>query len=133
MLNSSNKDWWKVELYKKKFIGFVPANYLEYTQAPPDALINSLQLNDPTSKQRELEVMYDNVLLLAQERNTLLKEYQYRFSLIREINELLLWIHGAHAMSTTMTDIPIDLESAERLKYRFEELLNQVNWDYYKN
>lgn len=68
LLNSSNKDWWKVELNDRQ--GFVPATYLKRIEKDPMSVNEQERLDEYTvsSRQQQIEKQYDNLLNICQQR-----------------------------------------------------------------
>jgi len=73
LLNSNNKDWWKVEVNDRQ--GFVPAAYVK--KIDPGLTASQQQLVESSSvgnRQAQIEKQYESVLNLARERAQRLKE-----------------------------------------------------------
>jgi spectrin alpha len=68
LLNSSNKDWWKVELNDRQ--GFVPATYLKKIEKEPISINEQERLDEYTvsSRQQQIEKQYGNLLNICQQR-----------------------------------------------------------------
>ncbi len=68
LLNSSNKDWWKVELNDRQ--GFVPATYLKRIEKDPMSVNEQERLDEYTvsSRQQHIEKQYANLLNICQQR-----------------------------------------------------------------
>ena len=68
LLNSSNKDWWKVELNDRQ--GFVPATYLKTIEKDPMSVNERERLDEYTvsSRQQQIEKQYANLLSICQQR-----------------------------------------------------------------
>ena len=73
LLNSNNKDWWKVEVNDRQ--GFVPAAYVK--KIDPGLTASQQQLLDNSSvgaRQSQIEKTFDSVLHMGQERTKRLQE-----------------------------------------------------------
>ena len=95
LLNSSNKDWWKVEVSDRQ--GFVPAAYVKKTTPPPSALASGgLDMPDGDNvamRQKVIDGKYDRLKKTADDRRQRLQESVKRHMLSREVNELESWIN----------------------------------------
>jgi len=75
LLNSSNKDWWKVEVQDRQ--GFVPAAYVKYIepgsqhhhQATAGQPVNTIN-----AKQSQIEDQYQRLMVLGDQRKRKLEE-----------------------------------------------------------
>ena len=75
LLNSSNKDWWKVEVQDRQ--GFVPAAYVKYIepgsqhhhQAAAGQPVNTIN-----AKQSQIEDQYQRLMVLGDQRKRKLEE-----------------------------------------------------------
>lgn len=91
LLNSNNKDWWKVEVNDRQ--GFVPAAYVKKMEAGLTASQQNLADSSSISaRQGQIESQYDNLLGLARERQNKLNETVKAYVLVREAAELATWI-----------------------------------------
>ena len=112
VINSSNKEWWKVESGGKQ--GFVPANYLQKVDKQLDSSglagngeqdQNLVVLKQETIERKYRYYQYKNILCdtvstlryanlqrLSRERRKRLEESKQRFALSREMNELQHWV-----------------------------------------
>ncbi|KAI6656250.1 hypothetical protein LOD99_11321 [Oopsacas minuta] len=125
LLASINDDWWKLESPIDR-IGYVPANYLERVLAPYNSEFSVDYSTNPTLKQREIEDLYQAVLSQCEEKLHHLSGLHEYFSFKREIKELILWIQEANSLGITIDNQSSNLESADRSKSTFEELLTQA-------
>lgn len=119
LLNSNNKDWWKVEVNDRQ--GFVPAAYVK--KIDPGLTASQQQLVESSSvgnRQIQIEKQYESVLNLARERAHRLTESCRAFQLVREANELTNWIKTKeqHAMMQPVGD---DLEQVEMMQKKFDD------------
>merc|ERR1719228_2183246 len=67
LLNSNNKDWWKVEVNDRQ--GFVPAAYVK--KVDPRLTASQQQLVDNSSvgaRQVQIEKQFENIITLGKER-----------------------------------------------------------------
>lgn len=93
LLNSTNKDWWKVEVNDRQ--GFVPAAYVK--KMDPTLSASKQQLLEASSiaaKQNQIEDQYHRLLLLGEQRRRKLEEACKGYQLLREANELADWIRS---------------------------------------
>lgn len=124
LLNSNNKDWWKVEVNDRQ--GFVPAAYVKKI----DAGLSSSQQNlaDSSSiaaRQNQIEGQYDNLLGLARERQNKLNETVKAYVLVREAAELATWIKDKE-MHAQVQDVGEDLEQVEVMQKKFDDFQNDL-------
>ncbi|XP_065916481.1 spectrin alpha chain, non-erythrocytic 1-like [Dysidea avara] len=130
LLNTSHKDWWKVELGDKQ--GFVPAVYVKKTDAPPLNRRESFAMR-PEQQQESIEVRqktinerYKHLQQLAKERKQKLDESRKRHKLSREINELESWINDKEAVVNS-DELGKDLEHVEVLQTKFNDLQKDLS------
>nr|CAD7266031.1 unnamed protein product [Timema shepardi] len=91
LLNSNNKDWWKVEVNDRQ--GFVPAAYVKKIEAGLSASQQNLaDKNSIAARQNQIEGQYDQLLGLAKERQNKLNETVKAYVLVREAADLSTWI-----------------------------------------
>uniref|UniRef100_T1IUQ9 Spectrin alpha chain n=1 Tax=Strigamia maritima TaxID=126957 RepID=T1IUQ9_STRMM len=119
LLNSNNKDWWKVEVNDRQ--GFVPAAYVKKI----DAGLSSSQQNlaDSSSiaaRQNQIEAQYENLLALGRERKQKLAEACKAYSLVREAADLGQWIKDKKQYAN-QEDVGEDLEQVEVLQKKFDD------------
>ena len=119
LLNSNNKDWWKVEVNDRQ--GFVPAAYVKKSEAP---LSGSQQLladqNSIATRQSQIENQYKNLLDLGNQRRSKLEESCKAYQLVREAADLAQWIKDKeqHAQIQEVGD---DLEQVEVYQKKFDD------------
>merc|ERR1719334_2436341 len=111
LLNSNNKDWWKVEVNDRQ--GFVPAAYVK--KIDPSLTNSQQQLVDKSSvgaRQAQIEKQYKTILELGNERAKKLSDTCRGHQLVREATELSNWLNRMkqHADFEVITD---DLEQVE--------------------
>ncbi|XP_077298885.1 alpha spectrin [Arctopsyche grandis] len=119
LLNSNNKDWWKVEVNDRQ--GFVPAAYVKKIDAGLTASQQNLADNNSiAARQNQINGQYDNLLSLARERQNKLSETVKAYVLVREASELATWIKDKenHAQ---VQDIGEDLEQVEVMQKKFDD------------
>ncbi|XP_019860579.1 PREDICTED: spectrin alpha chain, non-erythrocytic 1-like, partial [Amphimedon queenslandica] len=134
LINSSNKEWWKVETSGGKQ-GFLPANYVK--KVSPSVAVGlagnaSLQRRvsfnvametgpqeSVVDRQARVKRKYANLERLADDRRQRLEESKKRFVLSRELNELKHWITDKAAFVSS-EEAGKDLEHVEALKKKFE-------------
>ncbi|EZA49654.1 hypothetical protein DMN91_005852 [Ooceraea biroi] len=122
LLNSNNKDWWKVEVNDRQ--GFVPAAYVKRVE--PEAGLSASQQNlareqsSIAARQAQIEGQYDDLLRLARERQNKLNETAKAYVLVREAAELATWIKDKenHAQ---VQDVGEDLEQVEVMQKKFDD------------
>lgn len=91
LLNSNNKDWWKVEVNDRQ--GFVPAAYVKKLEAGLSASQQSLADGSSiAARQVQIQAAYDRLLALARDRQNRLNETVKAYVLVREAAELSTWI-----------------------------------------
>lgn len=119
LLNSNNKDWWKVEVNDRQ--GFVPAAYIKKIDAGLSASQQNLVDGHSIDKrQSQINSQYDNLLALARERQNKLNETTKAYVLVREAADLAAWIKDKenHAQ---IKDVGEDLEEVEVLQKKFDD------------
>lgn len=119
LLNSNNKDWWKVEVNDRQ--GFVPAAYIKKIDAGLSASQQNLVDGHSIAKrQSQINAQYDNLLALARERQNKLNETTKAYVLVREAADLSSWIKDKenHAQ---IGDVGEDLEEVEVLQKKFDD------------
>lgn len=119
LLNSNNKDWWKVEVNDRQ--GFVPAAYVK--KIDPGLTASQQHLVDNSSvgaRQVQIEKLYENVLNLCKERAKRLRETCKAYELVRDASELANWIKTKeqHAQIEEASD---DLEQVEVMQKKFDD------------
>jgi len=119
LLNSNNKDWWKVEVNDRQ--GFVPAAYVK--KIDPGLTASQQQLVESSSvgnRQQQIERQFESVLKLSKERAHRLTESCKAFQLVREANEMANWIKTKeqHAQMQPVGD---DLEQVELMQKKFDD------------
>ncbi|VDM96402.1 unnamed protein product [Thelazia callipaeda] len=125
LLNSSNKDWWKVEVNDRQ--GFVPAAYVKKVEAGAAQKSTSQQV--PSSiggKQNEIEDQYQKLVILGDTRKRKLEEACKGYQLLREANDLAEWIRSRVGMFqkeavAAQQEIGSDLEQVEVLQKKFDD------------
>ncbi|XP_044259626.1 spectrin alpha chain isoform X4 [Tribolium madens] len=119
LLNSSNKDWWKVEIHDRQ--GFVPAAYVKKVDAGLTASQQNLVDNNSISaRQNQINTQYDRLLALARERQNKLNETVKAYVLVREAAELANWIKDKE-MHAQVQDVGEDLEQVEVMQKKFDD------------
>lgn len=125
LLNSSSKDWWKVEINDRQ--GFVPAAYLKKIDAP--LTDSQTHLNDQpltvAVQQQRLENQYKNLLQLGRDRRERLQDSVQAYQLVREANDLHQWVVEKELVAVTETIVPGRLEEVECERKRVENLLSE--------
>ncbi len=124
LLNSNNKDWWKVEVNDRQ--GFVPAAYVK--KIDPGLTASQQQLLDNSSvgaRQSQIAKAYENVLTKGQERTKQLKETHRAFQLVREAQELTNWIKTKE-QTAQVEDVGDDLEQVEMMQKKFDDFQSDL-------
>ncbi|XP_014210997.1 spectrin alpha chain isoform X2 [Copidosoma floridanum] len=122
LLNSSNKDWWKVEVNDRQ--GFVPAAYVKRIE--PEAGLSASQQElareqgSIKARQAQIEAQYEELLRLAHDRQNKLNETAKAYVLVREAADLASWIKDKenHAQ---VQDVGEDLEQVEVMQKKFDD------------
>merc|ERR1719273_400556 len=99
LLNSNNKDWWKVEVNDRQ--GFVPAAYVK--KIDPGLTASQQQLVDSSSvgaRMSQIDKLYDNLIELGTQRKKRLEETMQAYKLVREAGELSAWIRTKEQHAT---------------------------------
>ncbi|KAG5834943.1 hypothetical protein ANANG_G00266900 [Anguilla anguilla] len=139
LLNSTNKDWWKVEVNDRQ--GFVPAAYVrKLDPAQSSSRDNLLDEQGSISARQEqiesqsqvkvecsvsarmsqVEELYGNILEVGEKRKNVLENSCKKFMLFRESNELQQWINEKEG-ALTNEEMGSDLEQVEVLQKKFDD------------
>ena len=124
LLNSNNKDWWKVEVNDRQ--GFVPATYVK--KIDPGLTASQQHLVDNSSvgaRQAQIEKQYENIMNLGKERAKRLKETCKAYELVRDAAELSNWIK-AQTNSPIVEEISEDLEQVELMQKKFDDFQSNL-------
>ncbi|XP_012876722.1 PREDICTED: spectrin alpha chain, non-erythrocytic 1 [Dipodomys ordii] len=146
LLNSTNKDWWKVEVNDRQ--GFVPAAYVKKLDPAQSASRENLleeqgsialrqeQIDNQTRitkeagsvslRMKQVEELYHSLLELGEKRKGMLEKSCKKFMLFREANELQQWINEKEA-ALTSEEVGADLEQVEVLQKKFDDF--QKVWE----
>ena len=124
LLNSNKKDWWKVEINDRQ--GFVPSAYVKKLDSQPSTLTTSPSkehlLDEFTvlNYQQQIEQQYKNLVDLCNERLKKINDSCDAYRLIREANDLKLWINDKEkvVMETNLGQRPDEVELLTR---RFDD------------
>uniref|UniRef100_A0A9J7WVD3 Spectrin alpha, non-erythrocytic 1 n=1 Tax=Cyprinus carpio carpio TaxID=630221 RepID=A0A9J7WVD3_CYPCA len=120
LLNSTNKDWWKVEVNDRQ--GFVPAAYVKKLDPTQSSSRENL-LNEQGSialRQEQIENQYGTLQELGEKRKDMLEKSCKKFMLFREANELQQWINEKES-ALTNEEVGSDLEQVEVLQKKFDD------------
>ncbi|XP_072344928.1 spectrin alpha chain, non-erythrocytic 1 isoform X1 [Scyliorhinus torazame] len=140
LLNSTNKDWWKVEVNDRQ--GFVPAAYVKKLD-PAQSTSRENLLEDSSSiamrqeqidnqallakevgsvvlRMKQVEELYQSILELGLKRKNMLEKSCKKFMLFREASELQQWISEKEA-ALTSEEVAADLEQVEGLQKKFDD------------
>uniref|UniRef100_A0A8C2UDU8 Spectrin alpha, non-erythrocytic 1 n=1 Tax=Coturnix japonica TaxID=93934 RepID=A0A8C2UDU8_COTJA len=112
LLNSTNKDWWKVEVNDRQ--GFVPAAYVKKLDPAQSASRENLL------EEQGSIALYHSLLELGEKRKGMLEKSCKKFMLFREANELQQWINEKEA-ALTNEEVGADLEQVEVLQKKFDD------------
>uniref|UniRef100_A0A8C9TFL8 Spectrin alpha, non-erythrocytic 1 n=1 Tax=Scleropages formosus TaxID=113540 RepID=A0A8C9TFL8_SCLFO len=140
LLNSTNKDWWKVEVNDRQ--GFVPATYvkkLDPTQSSSRENLleeqgsiglrqeqienQAVGTREPCSvsvRMEQVKELYSTLLELGEKRKKMLEKSCKKFMLFREANELQQWINEKE-FTLTSDEVAADLEQVEVLQKKFDD------------
>ena len=119
LLNSANKDWWKVEVNDRQ--GFVPAAYCKKLDPSLSASRNNLMDEFTISvRQNQIETQYANLLDLGNQRREKLQESCKAYQLVREAAELASWITEKEGIMIG-EDVGEDLEQVEEYQKKFDD------------
>uniref|UniRef100_H3CBT9 Spectrin alpha chain, non-erythrocytic 1 n=1 Tax=Tetraodon nigroviridis TaxID=99883 RepID=H3CBT9_TETNG len=120
LLNSTNKDWWKVEVNDRQ--GFVPAAYVKKLDPNQSSSRENLleEHGSIALRQDQIENQYANLLELGEKRKDMLEKSCKKFMLFREANELQQWIHEKEG-TLTNEEVGSDLEQVEVLQKKFDD------------
>ncbi|ROL47439.1 Spectrin alpha chain, non-erythrocytic 1 [Anabarilius grahami] len=140
LLNSTNKDWWKVEVNDRQ--GFVPAAYvkkLDPTQSSSrenlldeqgSIALRQEQIENQTVvtkevcsvsvRMKQVEELYGTLQDLGEKRKDMLEKSCKKFMLFREANELQQWINEKES-ALTNEEVGSDLEQVEVLQKKFDD------------
>lgn len=105
LINSNNKDWWKVEINDRQ--GFVPAAYVKKIET--DVALQGGQQADNNAtnavsnvaqRQVQIESEYERLLELGRQRSDKLQEACDAHRLVREAADLTLWIQDKEKIAS---------------------------------
>jgi spectrin alpha len=119
LLNSSNKDWWKVEVNDRQ--GFVPAAYVKKIDSSLTASQSNLADEYTISvRQQQIENQYGQLLDLGKQRKEKLEESCKAYQLVREAGELAQWIADKETVAVS-AEVGEDLEQVEGVQRKFDD------------
>ncbi|XP_063792530.1 spectrin alpha chain, non-erythrocytic 1 isoform X7 [Pseudophryne corroboree] len=120
LLNSTNKDWWKVEVNDRQ--GFVPAAYVKKLDPAQSASRENLleEQGSIALRQEQIDGQYHNILEMGEKRKDMLEKSCKKFMVFREANELQQWINEKEA-ALTNEEVGTDLEQVEVLQKKFDD------------
>ncbi|TRY74259.1 hypothetical protein DNTS_008992 [Danionella cerebrum] len=140
LLNSTNKDWWKVEVNDRQ--GFVPAAYVKKLDPTQSSSRENLldeqgsiglrqeQIENQTGvtkevcsvsvRMKQVEELYGTLQELGEKRKDMLEKSCKKFMLFREANELQQWINEKES-ALTNEEVGSDLEQVEVLQKKFDD------------
>ncbi|XP_075434717.1 spectrin alpha chain, non-erythrocytic 1 isoform X7 [Ascaphus truei] len=120
LLNSTNKDWWKVEVNDRQ--GFVPAAYVKKLDPAQSASRENLleEQGNIALRQEQIDGQYHNILEMGEKRKDMLGKSCKKFMLFREANELQQWINEKES-ALTNEEVGTDLEQVEVLQKKFDD------------
>ncbi|CAD6188004.1 unnamed protein product [Caenorhabditis auriculariae] len=112
VINSSDKDWWKVESNGRQ--GFVPSGHVKRVELGREQDL----MHDIVHTQKSIEKRYDVLIKLAEERNKKLDDAWKAFQLLREAENLTEWIDRAE--SATSQHIASDFDQVDFVTKKFD-------------
>ncbi|KAM9327207.1 spectrin alpha chain, non-erythrocytic 1 isoform 3-T3 [Gastrophryne carolinensis] len=120
LLNSTNKDWWKVEVNDRQ--GFVPAAYVKKLDPAQSSSRENLleEQGSIALRQEQIDGQYHNILEIGEKRKDMLEKSCKKFMLFREANELQQWINEKES-ALTNEEVVTDLEQVEVLQKKFDD------------
>uniref|UniRef100_A0A8C5A923 Spectrin alpha, non-erythrocytic 1 n=1 Tax=Gadus morhua TaxID=8049 RepID=A0A8C5A923_GADMO len=119
LLNSTNKDWWKVEVNDRQ--GFVPAAYVKKLDPTQSSSRENLLDEQGSIALRQEQADNQSVTLaLGDKRKDMLEKSCKKFMLFREANELQQWINEKEG-ALTNEEMGSDLEQVEVLQKKFDD------------
>ncbi|KAI1305303.1 Spectrin alpha chain [Halotydeus destructor] len=124
LLNSNNKDWWKVEVNDRQ--GFVPAAYVKRVDAGLSASQQHLaDQNSIINRQNQIEHQYDDLLGSGRERKKKLEESCRAYQLVREAAEISQWIKDKEQVAQ-VNEVGDDLEQVEVYQKKFDDFMTDL-------
>ncbi|XP_065209601.1 spectrin alpha chain isoform X2 [Planococcus citri] len=124
LLNSNNKEWWKVEVNDRQ--GFVPAVFVKKIETTLTASQQNLaDRNSISARQNQIEQQYEHLLALARERQNKLNETVKAYVLVREASELATWIKDKESHAQ-IQDVGEDLEQVEVMQKKFDDFQSDL-------
>merc|ERR1712223_1907320 len=120
LLNSNNKDWWKVEVNDRQ--GFVPATYVK--KIDPGLTASQQHLVDSSSvgaRQAIVRKQYENLMNLAKDRAQRLRETCKAYELVRDASEMSNWINQKVQQAPEEQEVDIDLEQVEVIQRKYDD------------
>lgn len=124
LLNSNNKDWWKVEINDRQ--GFVPAAYVKKGETiMSDSQQNLNHLDSIPTRQKQIEDQYKNLLERAKERKDKLKDACKAYQMVRQAAELAQWLKDKEQIATIKVASD-DLEQVEVLQKKFDDFIDEL-------
>ncbi|KAF7492961.1 Spectrin alpha chain [Sarcoptes scabiei] len=130
LLNSNNKDWWKVEINDRQ--GFVPAAYLKRNENLPLAVDKdrqkSFDRNSIPQRQHQIEKRYANLLDQGRLRKNKLQDAYKALQMARKAQELAQWIKDKEQIATieVIPDQLEDLEQVEMMQKKFDDFFDEL-------
>lgn len=121
LLNSNNKDWWKVEVNDRQ--GFVPAAYVKRIEVTSDSGSESAPSTSSASvntRQQQIEKKYLDLLELGRERSVKLQQACDAHKIVRDAAELALWIEDKEKIASE-EQTGQSAEEIELITRRFED------------
>lgn len=119
LLNSSNRDWWKVEVNDRQ--GFVPAAYVKKIDSSLTASQSNLADEFTISvREKQITDQYNGLLDMGNQRRDKLEESRKAYQLVREAGELAQWINDKEAVVLS-EEVGDDLEQVEVIQRKFDD------------
>ncbi|XP_021964674.1 spectrin alpha chain isoform X2 [Folsomia candida] len=128
LLNSNNKDWWKVEVNDRQ--GFVPAAYVKRIDSALTASQQNLaDKSSITARQKQIESQYNQLISLGRERQEKLNDACKAYVLVREAAELAQWIKDKEQYAQVQVaevSADADLEQVEVMQKKFDDFQSDL-------
>merc|ERR1719225_2186676 len=124
LLNSNNKDWWKVEVNDRQ--GFVPATYVK--RIDPGLTASQQHLVDRSSvgaRQAQVEKQYENLMNLGKERAKKLKDTCKAYEVLRDAADVANWINKRIVHVPIQEDPVGDFKDLEVVQKRFDDFTTE--------
>lgn len=125
LLNSNNKDWWKVEINDRQ--GFVPAAYVKKSETPltdSQQKLSNIEHLIP-DRQKQIEKEYNDLLAKGRDRKNKLEDAVKAYQMVRQATELAQWLKDKEQIATIQV-VGDDLEQVEVLQKKFDDFRDEL-------